>query len=132
VNRLQVVFEDDADPFQFMTPEGKPSGFLNDFWRLVGQKAGLEVTFLPLSADKAVPYLIENPGYFHAGTWSDTQRAGQLDFGEPVWATPVHCFFHESLPEINSLADLKPYRIGGIESDLADEALRTALADSCW
>ncbi len=127
-NRLQVVFEDDGTPFQFMTPDGKPSGFLVEFWRLAGQKAGLEVTFLPLSADKAIPYVLGNPGYFHAGTWSDTQRATQLDFGEPVWATPVHCFFHESLPGVTSLADLKPYRVGVIEADQTDTALRDPLA----
>ncbi len=128
LNRLQVVFEDDALPFQFMTPDGKPSGFLIDFWRLAGQKAGLEVTFLPLSADKAIPYVTGNPGYFHAGAWSDAQRATQLDSGEPVWATPVHCFFHESLPGVTTQADLKPYRVGVIESDQADEALRGPLA----
>jgi PAS domain S-box-containing protein len=128
LNRLQVVFDDDALPFQFMTPDGKPSGFLIDFWRLAGQKAGLEVTFLPLSSDKTLPYLTGNPGYFHAGMWTDTQRATQLDFGEPVWATPVHCFFHESLPGVATLADLKPYRVGVIESDQADETLRTPLA----
>jgi PAS domain S-box-containing protein len=127
-NRLQVVFEDDALPFQFITPDGKPSGFLVEFWRLAGQKAGLEVTFLPLSADKAIPYVLGNPGYFHAGTWSDPQRDTQLDFGEPVWATPVHCFFHESLPGVTSLADLKPYRVGVIEADQTDAALREPLA----
>ncbi len=130
IKNISVVYCQDIAPFEYTNQQGKPDGFIIDFWRLWSKKTGITVNFIAASWDHTLAMMKAGDADVHAGLFYSKKRAQYLEYGTILSKTSTNIFVNKSINFPDSLEQLSPYRIGVIEKDFVEGYLKKRVAPS--
>jgi ABC-type amino acid transport substrate-binding protein len=113
----------DSPPFYFADNQGHPQGWLVDLWRLWARKSDIEIAFKTVPFGKTIELVRNGEADIHAGLFHSKERERHIDFVMPMVDVTTHYFHHKNIHGIESLEELKPYRIGVTQGDYTVEYL---------
>ncbi len=102
--RLVVVNSASWAPYSFLDGHGEPRGLLVDFWRLFGERNGIEVEFELVDWNETVPAVVAGRADAHGGLSWSAPRAEELAFTRPVFQVSTLLFVRTGAG-ISHLAD---------------------------
>ncbi|MCE5247794.1 PAS domain S-box protein [bacterium] len=123
--RLVVVDEDDAPPYLFRGSDGRLAGFTVDLWREWERVSGVSVDIQGgpwLEMQRAV---LDGRAAVINGLNRSPARERLFDFGEPIDHIPARIFFDPRLGGLTSVEALRPFAVGVVAGDYAEEFLRS-------
>ncbi|MFZ5569192.1 MAG: transporter substrate-binding domain-containing protein [Thermodesulfobacteriota bacterium] len=112
---LTVACGRDMVPFQFVDENGQPAGMLIDIWRLWSQKTGISVIFKTGSWPETMEMVKGGRADIHAGLNYNEFNSRLYDLGLPLVKTASYYFYHQQIPGLESLDDLRGFRIGVVK-----------------
>jgi PAS domain S-box-containing protein len=125
--KITIAIGSDSVPYYFQGPDGVPQGLLVDLWRTWSQKTGVPVKFLAASFRDSLRLVREGKAEVHAGCFVSPQRRKYLDFIAPVVKVQTNFFVQRNIYGVQTLQDLRAFRIGLIAGDYAHEFLQQKL-----
>ncbi|GEM_PF-820536 len=84
-NAILISMDRDYPPMTFLNAQGKPAGFLVDFWRLWSKKTGREIRFLENNWEESLEAMRLGEADFHAGLFINEERRRWLEFGHELY-----------------------------------------------
>lgn len=129
-SRLIIAYPNDTPPFFFTDPQGEAQGLVIDLWRLWAQKTHVTLTFLPGTWQETLVRLQQGQADIHAGLIYTQERDTYLDFTAPLTHTEIGIFYHKNIFGIETLHDLRGFKIGVISGSYAEEYLHAHLPDT--
>jgi len=125
--KLTIAIGSDSVPYYFQGPDGAPQGLLVDLWRTWSQKTGVPVSFMAANFKDSLHLVREGKADIHAGCFVSPQRRMYLDFVAPVVKVQTNFFVQRNIYGVQTLQDLRAFRIGLIAGDYAHEFLQQKL-----
>jgi len=115
-------------PFQFWDSEGKYSGMVSDFVRLLSEKLDISMEPVPnLTWAQIISAAYEGRIDVVPGIVKTTERAEKLLFTEPFLSLPVVVIANENFKSIRNINDLEGARIALLESTVQESYLNKDL-----
>ncbi len=124
---LVIAAGQDSPPYYYVDYLGRPRGWLIDLWELWSRKTGQAISFKTAPFGETIELLKRGEADIHAGLFYSDERSRSMQFVMPVVEVSTHYFHHRDIHGVNSLEDLRPYRIGVIKGDYALEHLKENL-----
>jgi len=82
------------EPFSMLTPDGRPAGFLIDFWGLWSQKTGIDISFKFGNWQKTLDDLKDGQSDIHSGLFKTKERKEWIEFSEPIYPIASKLYFY--------------------------------------
>ncbi len=130
VKQISVVYCTNIAPFEYTNHEGKPDGFIIDFWKLWEKKTGIRVKFKKALWQATLDMVKKGEVDAHAGLFYSKQRAQYLDYSTSLSETTTSIFFHNGIALPDTLNQIAAYRIGVIKGDFVEEYLKKHVPDA--
>lgn len=125
--KLTIAIGSDSVPYYSQSPGGAPQGLLVDLWRTWSQKTGVMVKFLAADFKDSLRLVREGKADLHAGCFVSPKRKKYLDFVSPVVKVQTNFFVQRNIYGVQTLQDLRAFRVGLIAGDYAQEFLQQNL-----
>jgi PAS domain S-box-containing protein len=125
--KLTIAIGSDSVPYYFQGLDGAPQGLLVDLWRTWSSKTGVPVNFIAANFKDSLRLVREGKADLHAGCFVSPQRKKYLDFVAPVVKVQTNFFVQRNIYGVQTLQDLRAFRIGLIAGDYAREFLQQNL-----
>lgn len=106
-------------PFHFADSEGNAVGIFVDIWNLWSKRTGVEIVFKTMSWGETLQAMRDGTADIHAGLFYSEERNEYLDYVAELEKSDTHFFYHKDIYGANSLADLKPFKVGIVKGDFA-------------
>lgn len=128
---LKLGYREDAQPFSFKGPDGKPAGYSVSLCQKVAasiqsqlQLAKLDVQWVPVTASSRVQAVTDGSVDVECGSTTRTLgREQQVDFSNAIWVEGAS-FATLASASINRAADLNGKRVGVIAGTTTDTVLK--------
>ena len=112
IEKVTIAYNVGNPPLKFKDAEGNAAGILIDIWRLWGKRVGVAVEFKEALFEQTLSMVREGEADIHAGLFYTEERDQFLDYSSPLMDLSYHVFYHKSLPQLNSIKEVRPYRTG--------------------
>ncbi len=110
---LKIVYNSGTQPLKFTNSKAQADGMLIDIWKLWSVKNNIDIEFIEASWDDTINMIKDGRADIHAGIYYTKQRDQFLDYPKkPIYENKNYFFYDESISNINSNNDLKPFVIG--------------------
>lgn len=113
---VNVGFNENDYPYQFINDKGQAEGILIDFWVLWGQKLGLKINFKPVNEISLSSALEQKRIDFHAGVSKEHfnfKHVQQLlSHSHVLMRNNFFIRVNRTYSSVNTMADLLPFSIG--------------------
>lgn len=130
-NEITVVYNRGVAPIKFTSESGEPSGILNEYWKLLGRKAGLDFRFVEVdSFDESLEMVKSGRADLHAGLFYTEERSHYLGYSEPILDLNYYIFSSPELPVFSSLAETRGYLLGVVQGGYTESYIKKAVPDS--
>jgi polar amino acid transport system substrate-binding protein len=115
-------------PFKFTTKDGKPTGILNDYWRLWGKINHVKINFIKTATFQESLDMIENgKADLNAGAFYNKRRGDNFLYSKPIININYHIYYSSKLSAVNKLDDLNGLIVGvvrgGYSETIAEKSL---------
>ncbi|MEW6513927.1 MAG: ATP-binding protein [Pseudomonadota bacterium] len=120
---LRVVSADNYPPFLFIDPDGKPSGYVADWWALWQKKTGVPVKLEALPWSEAQRRLLAGEADAIDLIFRTPPREPLYEFTASYADVPVDIFVHASITGIQSVTGLRGFEIGVMAGDACIDML---------
>lgn len=132
---LKLGYREDAQPFSFKAPDGKPAGYsVSLCQRVVAslqsqlQLAKLDVQWVPVTASTRMQAVNDGSVDIECGSTTRTlSREQQVDFSNTIWVEGAS-FVTLASSSLNRAADLNGKRVGVISGTTTDAVLKSLAA----
>ncbi|MBS0353443.1 MAG: transporter substrate-binding domain-containing protein [Proteobacteria bacterium] len=109
---ISVVSDDNYPPYIFRDANGRPEGYLIDFWRLWEQKTGIQVRLVPTNWKEAQQRMRAGEFDVIDTIFKTPEREAQYSFSKPYATLPVAIYTHKSISGIHAPNSLNGFQIG--------------------
>ena len=113
---IRVSVADNVVPYQFTDPDGQPTGYVIDFWRLWQSKTGIQVEFVPSDWPSTLDNLERSKVDVHAALAPNEARLQKFDFGGHIYSATFSLYVHKDLIGLSSLKDVTPHLVGIVKN----------------
>ncbi|MBS0451906.1 MAG: amino acid ABC transporter substrate-binding protein [Proteobacteria bacterium] len=129
---LKLGYREDAQPFSFKAPDGKPAGYSVSLCQKVAasiqsqlQLSKLDVQWVPVTASSRVQAVSDGSVDIECGSTTRTLgREQQVDFSNTIWVEGAS-FVTLASASINRAPDLNGKRVGVIAGTTTDTVLKS-------
>jgi PAS domain S-box-containing protein len=128
--KLTIAVGSDSIPYYFQAQDGAPQGLLVDLWKIWSQKTGVAIEFKSVNFGETLTMVGQGQADIHAGCFKSEQRQEYLDFVTPVCTVQTNLFVHRNIFGVETVDDLRGFRVGVISGDYALEYLRNRLPET--
>ena len=127
--KIVIGVKADAPPFGVLRDDGQFWGFEVDLSMAIGERLGLEVELVPVTAKKRIPYLLQDRVDLIVATMTMTQKREEVvDFSLPYFEVGQG-LITRSDSDIQSFRDLKGRKVAVLEGTQAFHTLRRLQPD---
>ena len=126
---LTIAYRLDSAPLQFLDKEGKAAGILIDLWRLWSEKAGIPVQFVGGTNKETQAMVRDGRADVNAGLFESAKRATFMAFSKPMLSSPYHIFFRNETVGLESVKDLRGFRVGVTRGSFHENYMREHFPD---
>ena len=132
---LKLGYREDAQPFAFKAPDGKPAGYSVSLCRKVAASiqsqlklSKLDVQWVPVTAGSRLQAVADGSVDIECGSTTRTLgREQQVDFSNTIWVEGAS-FVTLASTSVNRAADLNGRRVGVIPGTTTDAVLKSMAA----
>lgn len=124
---ITIAMSSDIYPFYFSDLKNEPSGILVDYWKLWAKKTNTNIKFEISSFGESLENVKNGKADIHIGCFFNDERNKYLDYAYPLIESETHIFYDSSIEKIDSLEDLKPYKIGLMKGDFSESFIKSRL-----
>lgn len=128
---LTVVYNRGVAPIKFTTEAGEPSGLLNEYWQLLGRKAGLNFRFVEVDSFRESLEMVKNGAAdLHAGLFYTDERSRYLGYSKPVLDLNYYIYSSSDLPAFASLGETRGYLLGVVQGGYTENFIKKKVPHS--
>ncbi|MGS0681924.1 transporter substrate-binding domain-containing protein [Shewanella sp. 125m-7] len=121
---IVIAMSNDTYPFQFIDESNQPSGLLVDIWRKWSEQTNTKVIFKPADWVDSVESVKQARADVHIGMAKTVTREKQLIFAPKIASVNSFLYVNYQLPKPETLAHLRPYKIGVVQGAAQIEILK--------
>lgn len=125
---LKIAYARDLYPYHFTNDFGKADGILNDYWKLWAKKMGVNIEFVASTWDESLLNVKNKKADIHAGCFYTKERDEYLDYANRLKESRTFVFYDKTL-NIESIKDLKAFKLGVVKGDYAESYAKNVLDD---
>lgn len=126
-----VVYNRGVAPIKFTTDAGEPSGLLNEYWQLLGQKSGLNFRFVEVdSFQQSLDMVKSGAADLHAGLFYTAERGSYLGYSKPVLDLNYYIYSSEDIPAFNSLEETRGCLLGVVQGGYTENYIKQKVPQS--
>ncbi|MCT4585756.1 MAG: transporter substrate-binding domain-containing protein [Peptostreptococcaceae bacterium] len=126
--KIKISYAKDLYPYHFTNDFGKPDGILNDYWKLWAKKVNVDIEFIEGSWEESLLNVKNKKADIHAGCFYTKERDSYLDYANRLKESRTFIFYDKSL-NIESIKDLKAFKLGVIKGDYAQSYAQNILEE---
>ena len=130
ITTITLACPKETHPFYFIDRDGHPKGWHLDFWQLWSQKTGIRTECRSGAWKELFDDLRNGTVDAHAGLFYSEDRDEFLDYSNAVTSLHINFFYHKQILGLNTLNDLRGFRIGVVENTFLDAFLQKRLPDA--
>lgn len=102
---IQIYATENNSPFSFSLPDGTPTGFYVEYWKLWSQSSGIPIQINMTSFENTIQ-MAKQRNYVHAGLFSNASRSQWADFSLPIHRVATGVLYKSNLPSSTRLEEL--------------------------
>ncbi|MGS0692378.1 transporter substrate-binding domain-containing protein [Shewanella sp. 30m-9] len=121
---LIIAMSNDTYPFQFTDENNQPSGLLVDIWLEWSRQTNTKVVFKPTDWVDSVESIKQGTADLHIGMAKTVSREQEFTFSPKITSVNSFLYVNYQLPKAQTLADLRPYKIGVVAGAAQIEILK--------
>lgn len=119
-----VAFDEDYPPYSFKDNEGHIRGIVPDLWAAWSKVTGVAVDLRPLPWAEAIKAFDAGEADVLDTVFENAERSAKWDFTPAYASIDVPVFVHRSISGIDSVADLRGFRVAVKSGDAAIDELK--------
>ncbi len=124
---LTIAIDADLAPYYSMNKQNELIGLMPDFWHLWAKKQQVEIEFVVLNNwSETLKQVALGNIDIHGGLAFLNSRRATLDFSKPFFSKYLSIYVNQTVKNVNSLDDLKPYTIGSVAGAIEMESLKNS------
>lgn len=128
---ITVVYNKGIAPIKFTTQDGAPSGILNEYWRFLADKSGLNFKFIEVPTfEKSLEMVKTGKADLHAGIFYTEDRSRFLSYSEPVFDLNYYIYSTLDIPLIKTLDDTRGFLVGIVQGGYTENYARQQIQES--
>ena len=121
--RIIVAFDEDYPPYSFKDNEGHIHGIIPDLWAAWSKVTGVAIDLRPLPWAEAIKAFDAGEADVLDSVFENAERNAKWDFTPAYAVIDVPVFVHRSISGIDSVADLRGFRVAVKSGDAAIDEL---------
>ena len=124
-----IVYNRGIAPIKFTDTDNNPSGILNDYWKLLDEKAELNFMFIEAGTfGESLEMVRDGRADIHAGLFFTDDRAEFLDYSEPVLSLKYYLYSSPDLVPPESLSDAKGLILGTVQGGYTENEIKKVIS----
>ncbi len=125
--KIIIAGSDDYAPFEYFDKEGRPTGFIVDYWNYWSEITGVEIEYRLLPWNEVLEAVRQGKAHAVSGIFYSKQRDSVFDFTMPFFTTSTRIYHKRDMPGVDGVQQLHGRRVGVVEGDLAVEKVRQSV-----
>ncbi|MCP4179817.1 MAG: transporter substrate-binding domain-containing protein [bacterium] len=121
--KIVITCSPNLPPYSFLDRKDKPKGALIDFWKLWGDRTGIEVEFKLVNWNKTLELMKSGEADVHSGLFYSEIKEEYLEYSNGLTRLSTVIFVKSSL-SINSVEDLSDYYVPVLKGSFEEEFMR--------
>ena len=110
---IKVVYNSETPPLKFTNVQNQANGLIIDIWKLWAQRNNIEIEFIEAPWNETINMIKTGEADIHASIYFTKDRDKFLDYTDkPLFDNKKYFFYHNSIKNVESIDNLKPYVIG--------------------
>ncbi len=121
--KIVITCSANLPPYSFLDRKDKPKGALIDFWKLWGDRIGIEVEFKLVNWNKTLELMKSGEADVHSGLFYSEIKEEYLEYSNGLSRLRTVIFVKSRL-DINSVDDLSDYYVPVLKGSFEEEYMR--------
>ncbi|MEI6893836.1 MAG: transporter substrate-binding domain-containing protein [Colwellia sp.] len=121
---LTIAISRGLPPYYFIDRQEEPYGLMVDLWKLWAKKQQVDIAFLSLNWLETLNQVALGNIDIHGGLAILDSRRQKFDFSKSFYSMYSNLYVNRILDGVNSIDDIKPYRIGVVKGSAHVEFIK--------
>ncbi len=125
---ITIVYNRGIAPIKFTDSNNNPSGILNDYWKLLDEKAELNFNFIEVDTfGESLEMVKDGRADIHAGIFYTEERAEFLDYSKPILNLKYYIYSSPDLVPPDSLGNAKGLILGTVQGGYTENEIKKVI-----
>ena len=125
---ITIVYNRGIAPIKFTDSNNNPSGILNDYWKLLDEKADLNFSFIEVDTfSESLEMVKDGRADIHAGIFYTDERAEFLNYSKPILNLKYYLYSSPDLVPPDSLLNAKGLILGTVQGGYTENEIKKVI-----
>ena len=127
---ITIVYNKGIAPIKFTETDGSPSGILNDYWKLMSEKADINFYFIEVGTfGESLEMVRDGRADIHAGIFYTEERSQYLNYSEPILNLKYYLYSSPDLVPPDSLVNVKGLILGTVQGGYTENEIKKVISE---